>query len=126
ARLLERYGIGLAAPPEEGGSAFAGALQDILKPVFRGLADQVRKMLVYTAAETRGGAIDRIYLLGSIARWPGVDALLQDMVAVPVETINPFYGLPVTPGAPLEQPFASLPGIAVAAGLALRGMVGDE
>lgn len=125
-RLLERYGIGVTPATGGAGAEFAHALHDILMPVFLGLAEQIKKVLVYTAAETRGGAIDRVYLLGSIARWPGVDRLLERMVAVPVETINPFYGFRSVAGGPVDAQFEPLPGIAVAAGLALRGMSGHE
>ncbi|MCB1747048.1 MAG: pilus assembly protein PilM [Gammaproteobacteria bacterium] len=123
ARLLRRYGIGLDPDLPAAGREFAHALLEILKPAFIRLAEQVKKVLVYTAAETRGGAIDRIYLLGSVARCAGVDRLLQAMVEVPVETINPFYGFDVAGGDWQRLAREPLPGIAVSAGLALRGIV---
>ncbi|MGE0486585.1 MAG: pilus assembly protein PilM [Gammaproteobacteria bacterium] len=122
-RLLRRYGIGLDPDLPQAGREFAQALLDILKPAFLRLAEQVKKVLVYTAAETRGGAIDRIYLLGSVARCAGVDRLLQAMVEVPVETINPFYGFDVASDDWQRLAREPLPGIAVSAGLALRGLL---
>lgn len=124
--LLTHYGIEPAAVAgEAGGDDIGTALFEILTPAFRQLAAQIKKMLVYTAAETRGGAIDRIYLLGSVPRWRGVDAALRELVELPVETINPFYGFPLSPTARRRGELVPLPGIAVSAGLALRGLTDD-
>ncbi len=113
--MLARYGIGTGEDARR--AEFGPALLGIVKPAFMHLANQIKKMLVYTAAETRGGAIDCIYLLGSVARWQGVDTLLSTLVDLPVRTINPFYGFEVSGARPTP-----MPGIAVATGLALRGL----
>ena len=97
------------------------AINEILKPPFINLASEIRDVLVYVASETRGGAIEQIYLLGSLARLSGIDQLIDAQLSIPVRTIDPFYGIDVrTPEAALDD-LGPLAGIAVATGLALRG-----
>ena len=97
------------------------AINEILKPPFINLASEIRDVLVYVASETRGGAIEQIYLLGSLARLSGIDQLIDAQLSIPVRTIDPFYGLDVrTPETTLDD-LGPLAGIAVATGLALRG-----
>ena len=97
----------------------SSALQEIVKPNFLKLAEEINRTLIYTASQTRGESVSRIYLLGGIARWQGCDALLNSLVQLDVETIPD----------PL-QPFThehtatdtARPEIAVATGLAMHGM----
>jgi Tfp pilus assembly PilM family ATPase len=97
------------------------AINEILKPPFINLASEIRDVLVYVASETRGGAIEQIYLLGSLARLSGIDQLIDAQLSIPVRTIDPFYGIDVrTPETTLDD-LGPLAGIAVATGLALRG-----
>ena len=97
------------------------AINEILKPPFINLASEIRDVLVYVASETRGGAIEQIYLLGSLARLSGIDQLIDAQLSIPVRTIDPFYGIDVrTPETTLND-LGPLAGIAVATGLALRG-----
>ena len=103
----------------------AGTLQEIIKPVFLELAEEINRVLVYTASQTRGKSVSRIYLLGSLARWDGIDQLLNNIVKLPVETIpDPLkhFG-PHTRSAADSQP---KPEIAVATGLALNGMLKND
>lgn len=121
ARFVERYGIGASedlAHDEDMGLA----IENILKPAFNRLAEQIKKALVYTAAETRGGAIDQIYLLGSVASWRGVDRLLGELLALPIETLKPLFGFDTTSCSDLPRNLDAIPGVAVSTGLALRGM----
>jgi len=97
-------------------------LQQIVKPALLNLVEEINRTLIYTASQTRGEPIGRIYLLGSLARWQGMDDLLSTLVKIPVAIIPD----------PL-QPFAqnngnskgvneATPEIAVATGLALNGL----
>lgn len=97
------------------------AINDILKPAFINLASEIRDVLVYVASETRGGAIEQIYLLGSLARLSGIDQLIDEQLSIPVRTINPFYGLDVGMQETTLDDLGPLAGIAVATGLALKG-----
>jgi type IV pilus assembly protein PilM len=103
----------------------AGALQEIIKPVFLELAEEINRVLVYTASQTHGETVSRIFLLGSLARWEGIDQLLNSLVKLPVETIpDPLqhFGQPTRPSGNSQ----AKPEIAVATGLALNGMLKND
>lgn len=103
----------------------AGTLQEIIKPIFMELTEEINRVLVYTASQTHGESVSRIYLLGSLARWEGIDQLLNNLVKLPVETIpDPLQHL----GHPARSSANSQakPEIAVATGLALNGMLKND
>jgi type IV pilus assembly protein PilM len=103
----------------------AGTLQEIIKPIFLELTEEINRVLVYTASQTHGESVSRIYLLGSLARWEGIDQLLNNLVKLPVETIpDPLKQL----GHPARSAGNSHanPEIAVATGLALNGMLKND
>ena len=97
------------------------SLMHILKPIFIRFAQEVKKVLIYTAAETQGGAIDIVYVLGSVARWPFVDQYLTNLINLPAKTINPFFGLSSENSSFDTEELESVSGIAVTTGLALHG-----
>ncbi len=94
-------------------------LSEIVKPLFAQLAREVKRVCLYAAAETRGGSVSQVYLLGGIARWAGSDRMLESMTNVSVTKIP-------NPLDPFSDPAASTacaeaaPQLAVATGLALR------
>ena len=101
----------------------AATLQEIIKPLFLELTEEINRVLIYMASQTHGESVDRIYLLGSVARWQGADRLLNKLLVLPVETIpNPLktFRRPGVPEAISEMDAA--PEMAVATGLALRGL----
>jgi type IV pilus assembly protein PilM len=129
--LVKRHSFG-SSPGADGHPLSSGAvdvcrtLQEIVKPAFLGLADEINRALIYTASETHGEPVSRIYLLGSLARWQGTDHLLTRLVKLPVETMpDPLkaFGQGTTPDT-TERPDPA-PEIAVATGLALSGMIDD-
>ena len=97
----------------------SSALQEIVQPDFLKLAEEINRILIYTASQTRGEPVSRIYLLGGIARWQGCDALLNRLVELDVETIpNPLRPF----GHASPEAGTTKPEIAVATGLAMHGM----
>jgi Tfp pilus assembly PilM family ATPase len=104
----------------------AGTLLQIVKPDFLRLVEEINRTLIYTASQTRGVPVSRIYLLGSLARWQGTDALLRSLIKLDVETIpnplKPFFTDKRKAGNPGEP----APEIAVATGLAMNGMTEDD
>jgi len=112
---------------ETAGIDVAATLQEILKPSFLELVDEINRALIYMASQTHGESVDRIYLLGSVARWRGADKLLNKLLVLPVETIpNPLKTF-LRPGVPEAcNEFDAAPEIAVATGLALRGLRAND
>jgi type IV pilus assembly protein PilM len=97
-------------------------LQQIVRPALLKLADEINRTLIYTASQTRGEPIGRIYLLGSLARWRGIDDLLAGLIKLPVAIIpNPLKPFDRDNGCSTENNEA-IPEIAVATGLALSGL----
>jgi Tfp pilus assembly PilM family ATPase len=126
--LVSRTGIGPVAgrdsmPMTVHDSGIFNTLSEILKPQFLKLVDEIKRAFLYAAAETRGGAVSQVYLLGSIARWPGADQLLSKLIGVNVaeipDPLTLFQFAAAKNPAPHSKP---APEIAVAAGAALRGM----
>lgn len=103
------------------------ALREILKHRFIELVDEINRILVFTAAETRGQPIGRISVLGSIGRWRGAEELLRELIEISEpdgrREIGDYF---VRDGAPLADSDFFLPEMAVATGLALRGVLRHE
>lgn len=120
-RLLNDCGF-RSEPAQHGGDPeMAQTLMEVLRPELAALTAEVNKTLIYTASRSRGRSIDQIYLLGSVSRYPGIDRLVNEMLAVPVEVLNPFRAFG---GRLREADLARLrpiAGISLACGLALRG-----
>jgi type IV pilus assembly protein PilM len=102
-------------------SGIKNTIYDILNPSFVSLAAEIRDIMVYIASETRGGAVDQIYLMGSLARLSGIDNVMDKLITIPVKTINPFYGIKVDDVSNTLFDLGPVAGVAVATGLALRG-----
>lgn len=100
---------------------------DILKPEFAQLIYEVDRTYLYTASETRGGPMDKVYFFGSIARWPGTAELISTMVNMPAETLpGPTSLFPDHTKTKTDPEDRRGPELAVATGLALRGVLDDE
>jgi Tfp pilus assembly PilM family ATPase len=101
----------------------ANTMSEILKPNFLKLVEEIKRVCLYAAAETRGGAVSQIYLLGSVARWPGSDRLLSSLIGARVAKIpDPLALFPTGAANDDGNGSATLPEIVVATGAALRGM----
>lgn len=120
--LIRAYGFGaglaervLAEPT--GQPDVASTIREILHPEFAVLAEELARTQVYIASRTRGSTLSRVYLNGSLARYPNIRHRISELVPIPVAILNPLDGFASAPelGADVQQ------GIALAAGLALRG-----
>ena len=118
-----RHGDTVQAAIEEAG--LVNTISEILKPQFLKLVDEIKRVCLYAAAETRGGSVAQAYLLGSIARWPGSDGLLSSLTGFDVAKIPDPLALFPKGNAKPDPHGKSAPEIAVATGAALRGMRGD-
>ena len=124
--LLYRHGIASKQSHMLTSSSFldtqeiSATLREIVKPRFLDLADEVQKVVIYTASQMRGAAIDHVYLLGSVARWPGADMLLANLLSLPVTVLNPFHSFATDANAMVSDDLDPIVGFAVATGCALR------
>ena len=120
--LLREHGIGTpAGAPHQGGAApdIGRTVREILYQEFAALAEELVRTQVYVASRTRGSAISRVYLNGSVARYRHIQERVEELVHLPVELLDP---LKAFQGAALSSPVGSdTHGIALATGLALRG-----
>ncbi|WBS01071.1 pilus assembly protein PilM [Pseudoduganella sp. SL102] len=114
--LLREHGIGGRANAHD---ELGRAIREILHADCRALADELAHTQVYVASRTRGSSISRVYLNGSLARYPDIHARIGELIDVPVHLLNPLgafeHELPDARAAELATP------VALAAGLALRG-----
>jgi type IV pilus assembly protein PilM len=125
--LMREHGIGarsqarFGSPPGSGGAP-AGpdirrTIREILHPEFALLAEELVRTQLYVASRTRGSTLSRVYLNGSLARYPDIQERLGELVALPVEILDPFVGFSMHSAN--RWPGVG-PSIALAAGLALR------
>ena len=108
------------------GSGAAGEISDtlkeVLRPEFATLKAEVDNTLVYAASRAHGRTVDRIYVVGSIARYPGIEHLLREQFSLPLKILDPFS---IFSHRLSEKELSWLwprSGVAAATGLALRGV----
>ena len=131
-RMLYQYGF----HDQDPGSAqvharhdqITNTLSEIMKPEFRQLISEIDKVLSYVASQSHGSGIDRVYLLGGIARWPGIDDYLAGLLNVPVKVLDPLRQLTATGQARADhcgdaQDCIAAATYALATGCALRGLL---
>jgi type IV pilus assembly protein PilM len=121
--LLREHGIGGRAA--EGAHAeLRRAIHEVLHPACLALADELAHTQVYVASRTRGSTVSRVYLNGSLARYPGIQARIGELIDVPVHLLDPFAafaGAGATTGAGANADKDGIGrALALAAGLALR------
>lgn len=122
--LICKHGLYPNADNEsESGIDFPESINEILKPMFMKLAREINRALIYTASETRGEPVKQVYLLGSIARWQGADKMLNLLVNIPVAIPNTLMMFESDTDSDSSQHADKVSEIAVATGLALRGVI---
>ena len=101
-------------------------LLDIARPIFDEVIDEINRILIFAASENHGESIDKIYILGSLAHWNGVDDYLNKKLNLSVKALqNPLSSfVDINKNQIIEAQQA--PNMAIAAGLALRGLVEYE
>jgi Tfp pilus assembly PilM family ATPase len=126
--LLDRHGLFASSDQHthgddaglEHGEDINQVITEILKPLFVDLAEEVRKVLVYTASQMRGASVDYIYLLGSVARWPGADRLVSGILSLPAGVLNSQTAFTNSLDTSTQQAQLPVAGVAIASGCALR------
>jgi len=114
--LLREHGLGSRGGAGEH-AELRRTIHDVLHPACLALADELAHTQVYVASRTRGSMISRVYLNGSLARYPDIQARIGELIDVPVHLLDPFAAF----GGALPPDDAGIGrSIALAAGLALR------
>lgn len=99
---------------------------EIARPVFSRLAEEVRRACLYVASESKGDAVEAVYTFGTVARWPGADQMLSEVARVPVADTLPLAAIFDTDEQSGIENYPGIgPDLAIATGLALRGLTDD-
>lgn len=106
----------------------SATLAEILKPCFLELIEEINRVLIFTASETHGAPLSRVCLLGSIAHWNGVEAMLMSMMNIDISADSTdFWRVFQDENDQTTISWSSLfPELAIATGLALRGIIDYE
>jgi type IV pilus assembly protein PilM len=117
-RLLAEHGFAAAAGDKPG--EFHLVLRQILGPELLGLKAELAKTLNYAASKTRGNSVDKIFLVGGIAGYPGSAQFLGEAVGKRIDLLNPLATFPHRLTAQQVAELSPHCGVAIAIGLALR------
>ena len=107
-------------------SEISATLLEIVKPAFLNLVEEINRVLIFTASETHGIPLSRVYLLGCMARLPGAHELMLSLldIAIP-EFQTDFFDIFIDENDETDSWSNQLPELAIATGLALRGLQPD-
>ncbi|MBT8143241.1 MAG: pilus assembly protein PilM [Gammaproteobacteria bacterium] len=101
-------------------SGIFNTMVEIIKPELMRLVAEIERAVLFTASETHGGKVSQIHLVGALSRWHGVNLTLGQILGFEVANL----------AAPLhsfdQDNEGGSPDMAVAAGLALRGLSDDD
>lgn len=94
---------------------------EVIRPEMTLLMQEINKTLVYMASKTRGKSVDQIYLAGRVARYPGIINFLREQLQVKVDILDPVE-IFAAEKYKSEQSLGTMAGMALTAGLSLRGV----
>lgn len=120
-RLLAEHGL---ATGNAARSEIEGMLREIVGAELALLNAEVSKTLHYAASKARGNGVERVLLVGAVARFPGVAQLLSTGLGLPADVLDPLSAFSHSLTGEQAAALAPLCGVAVAVGLALRGVPG--
>jgi type IV pilus assembly protein PilM len=103
-----------------------GIVEEVIKPDLGVLHQEISKTLVYMASRTRGKSVDALFLAGPVARYPVVVESLKRIVKVPVHILNPAVDFALPGERRHDESLGTTAGMALAAGLSLRGVPENE
>ncbi len=95
---------------------------EAILPVVTSLATEIRRSLTFYRGRSRGQPIARIILTGGTAKLGNLAPFLSEQLGLPVELGNPFTTCPADAAFPSDYLADVGPTMAVAVGLALRGL----
>ncbi len=95
---------------------------EILKPQFMGLVQEIEKVSSYVHSQLHGADIQRIFLIGSFAYWPGAEIFVQNLLGRKVEILDPFLSFREFTSPELCSDVNAVSNMALATGCALSEM----
>ncbi len=98
-------------------------LLDIARPIFDELIEEINRVLIFAASENHGDSITKIFLLGSLAHWKGIDKFLNNKLKISVEALKDPLALYDGHISGYGSESVSTPDMAIATGLALKGLI---
>jgi type IV pilus assembly protein PilM len=104
----------------------ARVVEEVFRPELALLQSEISKTLVYMASRTRGKSVDTVFLAGPLVRYPGLVQSLRQQLKVTVNILNPLVDFAQESSDIRDPSMGTAAGIALAAGLALRGVAIDE
>ncbi len=97
-------------------------MAEVLRPEVNQLLQEINKTLVYMASKTRGKSVDKVYLIGHTAHYSIILNSLREQLKIPVEILDPLDIFSVETKGWKAPNLGRKSGIALAAGLSLRGV----
>lgn len=101
-------------------------LLEVAKPKFDELIDEINRVLIFAASENHGESITKVFLLGSLAHWKGVDKYLNKNLNISVKTLQDPLSKFINSSSNISHEYSHAPNMAIAAGLALKRLVEYE
>jgi type IV pilus assembly protein PilM len=101
-------------------------IEEVIRPDLALLHQEISKTLVYMASRTRGKSVDSVFLAGPAARYHVVVEGLAQQLKVPVHVLNPIVDFAADNRPDHDLSLGTTAGMALAAGLALRGVPENE
>ncbi len=95
-------------------------LETMLKPAMEDIVDEIRRTVSLYGTASEGEGLKHIYLSGGGAKVPGLRALLQEKLSVPISFTEPFRGFAVNKNIDNNFLAESASLFTVVAGLSIR------
>ncbi len=108
---------GVYAGPE---NKVADRVSRIVRGVVTRLHAEVSRSINFYRSQQGGNPPSRVFLAGGSSVLPHMDTFFREKLKVPVEALNPFANIPVSPGVNQERITGDIQVLGEVAGLALR------
>jgi type IV pilus assembly protein PilM len=96
-------------------------VMDLMQVMNENIAVEIKKAIDFYNASSIGAPIEYILLAGGCARTPGLSKVIEEMLGLPTQVINPFNSITYDPLIFTQEYLASIgPIAAIPIGLALR------
>ena len=93
---------------------------EVLVPFMESVIQQVTRSLQFYFSSSQYNTIDHVVLAGGTSSIPGLSAMVEQKLGIPVTVVNPFINMTIDPYIDSEQLAIDAPSLMAACGLALR------